>query len=269
MVKLVLLFRHAARGNNFELRYTRNMSLLRRLPGIQDVRIGEVLGGPAGDAPYFRTVEIAFESFEALDAALLSPQGVAAGKDLIDYAGENVEILFVDVPETVTNKPLTPDHLSAYLAEHNIPAELVFPGVPTPTVSAAARALNVEPEQIVKTVVFLVNDQPFVVYGCGNRRVDPNKLAARLQVDPKRVKLADADQVFELTGYTVGTVPPLGLKTQMPVFLDPAVQAHEVVYAGGGGINALLKINTADLLRHSRAEVAPMLEDEPPAAPEA
>jgi len=75
--------------------------------------------------------------------------------------------------------------------------------------------------------------------------------------------------VQELTGYQVGTVPPLGLKTTMPAFIDPAVQAYDVVYAGGGGINALLKITPADLIHHTRAEVAPMLADDTPAPPAA
>lgn len=267
MVKMVLLFRPPANKNSFELRYTRNLSLLRKLPGVQGVQIGQVLGSPAGDAAYFRTVEIHFADFEALDAALVSPDGVAAGKDLMDYAGQVVEILFVEVPNVISADPLTPEHLAAYIEEHNVLAEIVYPGVPTPTVTAAAKALNVEPDQIVKSVLFLVDKQPFLVYGCGTRRVDPGKLAERLQVKPERVLLADADQVFEITGYIVGTVPPLGLKTTMPAFMDPSVQAHEIVYAGGGGIDALLKITPADLLRHSRAEVADLLADEPAAQP--
>jgi prolyl-tRNA editing enzyme YbaK/EbsC (Cys-tRNA(Pro) deacylase) len=111
-------------------------------------------------------------------------------------------------------------------------------------------------------VIFWVDDRPFLVYGCGTRRVDPRKLAARLQVGRKRVKLADADQVLDITGYAVGTVPPVGLKTPMPAYMDPAVRQYEEIYAGGGGIDALLKMTTAELLRVSDAEIAPMLEDE-------
>jgi prolyl-tRNA editing enzyme YbaK/EbsC (Cys-tRNA(Pro) deacylase) len=47
------------------------------------------------------------------------------------------------------------------------------------------------------------------------------------------------------------------------------VQAYDVVYAGGGGINALLKITPADLIHHTRAEVASMLADDAPAPPAA
>jgi prolyl-tRNA editing enzyme YbaK/EbsC (Cys-tRNA(Pro) deacylase) len=122
--------------------------------------------------------------------------------------------------------------------------------------------LGIEADQIVKSVIFWVDERPFLVYGCGTRRVDPRKLAARLQVGRKRVKLADADQVLDITGYAVGTVPPVGLKTPMPAYMDPAVRQYEVIYAGGGGIDALLKMTTTELLRVSNAEIVSMLEDE-------
>jgi len=265
MVKLMLLFKHPSNPGNFELRYTRGLTLLEKMPGVRSIQASQVMGGPAGQTPYFRIVEILFDDYEALDAALISPEGVVAGKDLMDYAGRGVELLFVELKDNSSTRqrsPFLPENLQAYLDEHQIPAEIVFPGAPTPTVPAAAEALKVAPDQIVKSVIFLVDDKPFLVYGCGTRRVDPRKLASRLNVSRKRVTLATAEQVLEITGYAVGTVPPIGLKTPMPAFMDPAVQAYDTVYAGGGGMNALLKIASAELQRVSRAEVAPMLEDE-------
>jgi uncharacterized protein (TIGR02118 family) len=261
MVKLVLLFKHATNIPAFEMHYGRNLSFLRKMRGIRRIEEGRVLGGPSGDAPYHRTVEVFFDDYAALDAALTSPEGVAAGKDLMEFAGTGVELLFVEATDAYSPVPLSPENLKAYLDDHDISAEIVYPGAPTPTVPAAAEALGVEVDQIVKSVVFLVDDKPFLVFGCGVRRVDPRKLAARLNVGRKRVKLADAAQVLDLTGYAVGTVPPLGLKIPMPAFMDPAVQEYDVIYAGGGGIDALLKITSAELLRASDAEIAPMLED--------
>lgn len=265
MVKLVILFRRPAQEATFEMRYTRSLALLARMPGVRHVENGAVLGSPAGAAPYARTIALHFDDFGALDAALTAPEGVTAGKDLMDFAPD-AELLFVEVSDERAQQPLTPENLRAYLDEQGIPGEVFFPGAPTPTVAAAAQALGVEPDQIVKTVIFLVDGTPFAVFGCGLRRVDPARLAQRLNISPKKVRLANADEVQDLTGYAVGTVPPLGLKTPMPAFIDPAVQGYDMIYAGGGGINALLKITPADLIRYSRAEVAPMLADDPPPA---
>jgi uncharacterized protein (TIGR02118 family) len=262
MVKLVLLFKRAAVHANFDLGYRRNLDLLKKMPGVQRIQESNVIGGPAGETAYHRIVEVFFENFDALDAALTSPEGVAAGKDLMAFGGSDVELLFVEVIEETTPKPLAPKNLQAYLDAHAITAEIVYPGAPTPTVPAAAEVMGIDSNQIVKSVIFLVDGRPFLVYGCGTRRVDPRKLAERLQVGRKRVKLANADQVLDLTGYAVGTVPPVGLKTPMAAYMDPAVRQYEVIYAGGGGIDALLKMTTAELLRVSNAEIAPMLEDE-------
>jgi len=87
MIKLVVLFKQASNSPNFDLRYRRNRSLLKKMPGVQQVQESKVLGGPAGQAPYQRILEVFFTNFEALDQALMSPEGVTAGKDLIDYTG--------------------------------------------------------------------------------------------------------------------------------------------------------------------------------------
>ena len=261
MFKLVLLFDSATKTDQFDLRYRRNHALLRKLPGVIRIDEGTVTGSPTGQPRLHRMVEVVFESFDALDLALVSPEGVAAGKDLMDFAGQGVELLFVSMDDTSEQHPLAPKNLQAYLENFEIEGEIVYPGAPTPTVPAAAAALGVDADQIVKSVVFLVDERPFLVYGCGTRRVDPTKLAMRLNVNRKQVRLSNADQVLDLTGYAIGTVPPLGLKTPMPVFMDPSILEHEVIYAGGGAINALLKIASAELLRASNAEVAPMLDD--------
>lgn len=267
MVKLVLLFKNASNIGNFELRYERNLALLRKMPGVTQIIKNEVTGSPTGEAPYHRILELHFDSFDTLDMALTSPEGVAAGKDLMDFTSAQVEVLFVAEGTIAQAQVLTAKNLQAYLDNHHIDAEIVFPGEPTPTVPAAAAAVGVNPNQIVKSVVFLVDDQPFLVYGCGTRRIDPRKLADRLNVSRKKVKLANAEQVLDLTGFEVGSVPPLGLKTPMPAYMDPAIQEYDVIYAGGGSVDALLKLSTKTLLDVSRAEVAPMLRnDDPPPA---
>lgn len=157
-------------------------------------------------------------------------------------------------------QPWTPDTLQAYLDAHHIPAEIIRLADTTPTVPAAAAALGVDVERIVKTVLFLVNDAPYAVLANGTRRVDRRKLAARLGVNRKKVRLAEADQVIAVTGYAAGTVPPLGHRQSITMFLVPEIQALEVVYAGGGGIADLLKIRSADLLRLTRAEILDALE---------
>ncbi len=156
---------------------------------------------------------------------------------------------------------LTPDDLQIYLTRNAIPAELIHVTEETPTVPAAAAALGVPVDQIVKTVIFFVNGQPYAVYANGVRRVDPKKLAARFGVSRKKVRLADGLAVIELTGYAPGTVPPFGHRQALPALIDPAVCQQAIVFAGGGGIAAMLRIRSDDLRRLTNAELLTVLAD--------
>jgi uncharacterized protein (TIGR02118 family) len=99
MVKLVLLFKKPADESAFEEGYADNLALLERMPNIIRQQANMVLGSPGGVSPYYRILEFYFEDFDKLDAAITSPQGVEAGRDLMKYAGGIVELVFVDVFE--------------------------------------------------------------------------------------------------------------------------------------------------------------------------
>jgi prolyl-tRNA editing enzyme YbaK/EbsC (Cys-tRNA(Pro) deacylase) len=163
--------------------------------------------------------------------------------------------------EQLNGQIRTPDDLQVYLVQHEIPAEMIHLTAETPTVPAAAEALGVPVDQIVKTVIFLVAGQPYAVFANGLRRIDPRKLAARFGVSRKKVRLADGQVVVDLTGYAPGTVPPFGHRQALPALMDPAVCNHEIVYAGGGGIAAMLRVRSADLLRLTGAELLNVLQE--------
>jgi prolyl-tRNA editing enzyme YbaK/EbsC (Cys-tRNA(Pro) deacylase) len=149
---------------------------------------------------------------------------------------------------------LTPADLARYVADEGIAAELVPMNVETPTVPAAAAALGVAPAQIIKSLLFLVRDEPVLVIACGDATVDRRALANRFDVGKKQIKLADAETVQDSLGYPVGGVPPFGHASAVPVLLDRAVQAWDVVYGGGGDVHTLLRIAPQELARITRAE---------------
>jgi prolyl-tRNA editing enzyme YbaK/EbsC (Cys-tRNA(Pro) deacylase) len=84
--------------------------------------------------------------------------------------------------------------------------------------------------------------------------VDYKRVADYLGLSRKRLKLADAPTVFAITGFPVGTVPPFGHKTRLRTLVDAAVLVQPEVYAGGGAIDALLRITPAEIVRAARAE---------------
>lgn len=151
--------------------------------------------------------------------------------------------------------------LAAFLRAHNIPGEIIFLDVPTPTVEDAARALQAQPEDIIKSILFLIVGEPVLAIINGTRLVERRALAARYRVGRKRVKLANAADVLRIAGYPVGTVPPFGHRQPLPTLLDEGVLSRAQVFGGGGEHNAMLRLSTQDILRFTNARVVDLHSD--------
>ena len=150
---------------------------------------------------------------------------------------------------------LTPADLQTFLRTHTIAGELLHLDVPTPTVETAAQAVGAYPDQIVKSVLFLIDNQPVLAIAYGLAHIERRPIADRYQVGRKRVKLADAETVLHFTGYPAGAVPPFGHPQPLPTLIDPGVLQYEQVYAGGGAGNALVRVHPREILRVTGAEL--------------
>ena len=156
---------------------------------------------------------------------------------------------------------LTASDLQAFLEQHAIAATILLLAAETPTVPAAAAALGVNVDQIVKSVLFLVDGGPWLVVASGTARISRRKLATHLGVGRKRPRLANAEQVLRWTGYAAGTVPPFGHPAPLPTLIDNGVAAQTLLFAGGGGVNAMLRLTRAELLRVLAAPLVDLAEE--------
>ena len=145
---------------------------------------------------------------------------------------------------------LTTTNLQRFIDESAISAELVHLPTTVLTVEMAAQAVGCRHEQICKTILFMVkNGEPLLVIANGLARINYKKLADYLGVGRKRLRLATAEQVVDLLGYPVGTVPPFGHLTRVRTVLEAGVPALDELYAGGGGVQSLIKITVPELQR--------------------
>jgi len=158
----------------------------------------------------------------------------------------------------------TPADLARFVSAESIRARLIADVGETPTVPAAAAALGVRAEQIVKTLLFLIevpnteNPTAVVVISNGESRVEKGPLAGHFGVGKKRVRLAPAGVVLELLGFPAGGVPPFGHRTRLPVLLDQAITAFgndALVYGGGGDDCTMLELTVGELLRVVQPQV--------------
>lgn len=155
--------------------------------------------------------------------------------------------------------PLGDRELRRFLKERDVHARLVYPGVPTPTVPAAARALGVEVGLIVKSLLFMADDVPALVIAAGERRVDYRKLAGALAVSRRRLRLAEPAEALEISGFVVGAMPPFGHRRRLTTLIDSlSVPPGQLLYGGGGTREAMLEFSTETLRRVTAGSWLPL-----------
>jgi Cys-tRNA(Pro) deacylase len=117
----------------------------------------------------------------------------------------------------------------------------------TKTAADAAAAIGVVVGQIVKSLVFGVDNEIVMALVSGSNQLDEKKLAAA--AGGAKCSRVDADAVRAATGYPIGGVPPFGHSTQLRVFVDPDLLQYDEVWAAAGTWNDNFGAAPADIVR--------------------
>ena len=117
----------------------------------------------------------------------------------------------------------------------------------TKTAQDAATAIGVSVGQIVKSLVFGVDDEIVMALVSGSNQLDEKKLATA--AGGKKCSRVDADAVRAATGFPIGGVPPFGHSTQLRVFVDPDLLQYDEVWAAAGTWNDNFGANPNDIVR--------------------
>jgi len=129
----------------------------------------------------------------------------------------------------------------------------------TKTAADAAAAIGVTVGQIVKSLVFGVDNEIVMALVSGSNQLDEKKLA--LAAGGAKCARVDADAVREATGYPIGGVPPFGHATQLRVFVDPDLLQYDEVWAAAGTWNDNFGAAPADIVRVAGGVVTDLKRD--------
>jgi prolyl-tRNA editing enzyme YbaK/EbsC (Cys-tRNA(Pro) deacylase) len=143
------------------------------------------------------------------------------------------------------------ERVAAFLREAGAEARLEEFPEGTPTARDAARAVGCELSQIVKSLVFDCAGKPVVVLVPGDRRADPEKVAAA--VPCAKAKVAAPALVREATGFEPGAVAPFPLPRVDDVLIDRTLLAHDLVWIGAGSPAHMAGLAPGELVRLARA----------------
>lgn len=103
-----------------------------------------------------------------------------------------------------------------------------------------------DPASVVRSLLFKTGLGAFVLLAvAGGGRADWGVL--RKQLDERKLRMAEFDEVSEATGYVVGAVPPIALPEMIRVLLDKSVTDYDTVIIGSGVLGYALALSSKDL----------------------
>ena len=115
------------------------------------------------------------------------------------------------------------------------------------TANDAALSLNCEVGAIVKSLLLKADNDFILCLVSGDKRCSLNKVKKILSI--KDVSMANAEQVKDQTGFSIGGVSPIGHLKKINIFVDLSLSRYENIYAAAGHPHTIFKITYKQLLK--------------------
>lgn len=119
---------------------------------------------------------------------------------------------------------------------------------------AAAAALGIEPERMLKTLLAEVDGRLVCGVVPVSGSLDLKALATA--VGGKRGGMAEPAAAERSTGYVVGGISPLGQRSRIPTVVDETAELFDTVFVSAGRRGLSVELAPADLVRLTDAVVA-------------
>ena len=126
------------------------------------------------------------------------------------------------------------------------------------TALEAASSLGCEVGAIVKSLLFKTETTYTLCLVAGDKKVSLNKIKKILNI--KDVSMATANEVKNITGYTIGGVSPVGHLNKVEIYIDNSLKRFNYLYAAAGDPNCIFKINFEDLLKITKGLIKEITE---------
>ena len=139
------------------------------------------------------------------------------------------------------------------LDEYNQNLKAVVLNSSARTAQEAAESLNTEIGSIVKSLLFKTEDGFVLCLVSGDKRCSLNKL--KKIKNQKDISMANADQVKEVTGFTIRGVSPIGHLHKIEIYIDNELSRFKSIYAAAGHPNCIFKIDFDNLISITKGSI--------------
>ena len=126
------------------------------------------------------------------------------------------------------------------------------------TALEAASSLGCDVGAIVKSLLFKTENSFILCLVAGDKKASLNKIKKTLKI--KDVSMAPADDVKNITGYTIGGVSPVGHLNKIDIFIDNSLERFTSLFAAAGHPNCVFKISFTDLQKITNGSIKEIIE---------
>ena len=113
------------------------------------------------------------------------------------------------------------------------------------TALEAASSLDCEVGAIVKSLLFKTENSFMLCLVAGDKKASLDKIKKILDI--KDAKMASADEVKKVTGFTIGGVSPIGHSNKINTYIDKSLERFPTLFAAAGHPNCVFKISYSNL----------------------
>ena len=123
--------------------------------------------------------------------------------------------------------------------------EIIVLNTSARTALEAASSLNCEVGAIVKSLLFRTESNFTLCLISGDKKASLNKIKKTLRI--KDASMASAENVKNITGFSIGGVSPIGHLNKIDILIDKSLMRFDILYAAAGHPNCVFKTNFEDL----------------------
>ena len=120
------------------------------------------------------------------------------------------------------------------------------------TAQEAANSLNTEVGSIVKSLFLRTKNSFLLCLVAGDKRCSLNKIKKIL--NEKDVSMGSAEEVKEITGFTIGGVSPVAHLNPLKIYIDESLSRFKSIYGAAGHPNCVFKIDFENLQKITNGE---------------
>ena len=126
------------------------------------------------------------------------------------------------------------------------------------TAQEAASSLGCEVGAIVKSLLFKTENTFTLCLVAGDKKASLNKIKKTLMI--KDASMASADDVKNVTGFTIGGVSPIGHLNKINILIDQTFNRFNELFAAAGHPNCVFKIDYKNLQKITKGSIEEITE---------